>query len=78
MDLEQPDLDSNHVAIKGLVRSGRLVYGIETYYIPEDQRTVIERDLQEHPASVLVDAKVDAMGRAAPIRLRIQNRVYEF
>lgn len=42
------------------------------------QRTVLERDLQEHPASVLVDAKVDATGRAAPIRLRIQKRVYEF
>lgn len=78
VDLERPDLDSNHVAIKGRLRSGRLVYGIETYYIPEDQRTVIERDLQQHATSVLVDAKVDATGQAAPIRLRIQNRVYEF
>src|ERR671933_2066195 len=39
-------LPINQVAIKGLVREGFIQYGLETYYIPEDQREQINADLR--------------------------------
>jgi len=39
-------LPPNQVALRGLVRNGLIHYGLETYYIPEDQRDQINADLR--------------------------------
>ncbi|HEY9652826.1 MAG TPA: GDYXXLXY domain-containing protein [Coleofasciculaceae cyanobacterium] len=39
-------LSKNQVAIKGLAQFGFIQYGLETYYIPEDQREQINADLR--------------------------------
>lgn len=44
---KQPSkLPVNWVAIKGLAQPGLIQYGLETYYIPEDQREQINSDLR--------------------------------
>lgn len=43
---QQPSqLPANQVALKGLAERGFIQYGLETYYIPEDQREQINTDL---------------------------------
>ena len=39
-------LPANQVALKGLAQHGSIEYGLETYYIPEDQREQIKADLR--------------------------------
>ena len=39
-------LPANQVALKGLAKHGFVEYGLETYYIPEDQRDQINADLR--------------------------------
>lgn len=39
-------LPANQVALKGLAQPGSVQYGLETYYIPEDQREQINSDLR--------------------------------
>lgn len=53
-------------------------FGIEHFYIPEKNRNRIERDLRENTGKALADIKVDRFGRAALLRLRIEDRVYEY
>lgn len=46
VSLRQPaKLPANQVALKGLAKAGAIQYGLETYYIPEDQREQINREL---------------------------------
>ncbi|MCA1991440.1 MAG: GDYXXLXY domain-containing protein [Coleofasciculus sp. S288] len=47
VSIERPsNLPVNQVALKGLVQAGFIEYGLETYYIPEDQREEINADLR--------------------------------
>ncbi|HEY9823402.1 MAG TPA: GDYXXLXY domain-containing protein [Candidatus Sericytochromatia bacterium] len=39
-------LPANQIALKGLAQPGSVQYGLETYYIPEDQREQINSDLR--------------------------------
>ncbi len=39
-------LPMNNIALKGVVQQGLIQYGLETYYIPEDQREQINADLR--------------------------------
>lgn len=71
------NLPTNRAAIRGRWNEGRIEYGIEEFYIPEEKRTVIADDLSKNQTEARVDVKVDANGNAALLRLRIQDRVYE-
>lgn len=64
--------------IKGKMNGWRIEYGIEKFFIPEEYRQDIERDLRQNQRQALVDIKVDRFGNAALLRLRIEDRVYEF
>jgi uncharacterized membrane-anchored protein len=47
VSLERPSqLPANQVVLKGLAQNGFIQYGLETYYIPEDQREEINADLR--------------------------------
>jgi uncharacterized membrane-anchored protein len=71
------NLPVNRVAIRGNMEGWRMVYGIEEYYIPEANRSVVANDLRQHLDKARVEVKVDAEGNAALVRLWIENRVYE-
>ena len=66
------------VVIKGREKQGRIVYGIEAFFIPENARDKVERDLRASPNRARAEVKVDSFGNAALIRLLIEDKVYEY
>jgi uncharacterized membrane-anchored protein len=85
------DLPDNQRVIKGIYRYGQVFYGLETYYIPEDQRNDINNEISalQLPAGVppeqrpenppiVVETKVDAQGNAVPITVWLSDRQYTF
>jgi uncharacterized membrane-anchored protein len=76
------DLPANQVALKGRYdRSWRLTYGLEAYYMPEDQRQELNTaigQVRSDPKAFVVEAKVDASGNAVPVSLWVRDRNYRF
>jgi uncharacterized membrane-anchored protein len=66
------------VLIKGRSIHSRFEYGIESYYIPEDKRGVIENDLRNNRDKTYAQIKVDRFGNAALVNLRIGDTIYEY
>ncbi len=82
---ERPtSLRANQVALRGVYQDGSVNYGLETYYIPENQRQQIRNDLQAQRARrgqvppIVVKAKVDPQGNALPISMWVRDRNYRF
>lgn len=83
-------LIQNQVALKGEYISGRVLYGLETYYMPEDQRNRINAEISQiqrpNPTqnqtqnrhTFVVDTKVDAQGNSVPLSLWVGDRNYRF
>ncbi|MBD2312538.1 GDYXXLXY domain-containing protein [Desertifilum sp. FACHB-1129] len=75
-------LNPNQVAIKGYFNYAQIKYGLETYYMPEDQRQQINHDISAAQLSedrpFRVEVKVDERGRAVPVSLWISDRNYRF
>ncbi|MGF1494569.1 MAG: GDYXXLXY domain-containing protein [Microcoleaceae cyanobacterium] len=83
VDSERPtSLASNQIAIKGQSAGARIEYGLERYYMPEDQREIINqtiRDTQSNdPQSFVVEVKVSQNGKAIPTRLWVGDQSYQF
>ncbi|MEM9152568.1 MAG: GDYXXLXY domain-containing protein [Cyanobacteria bacterium P01_F01_bin.3] len=83
VSLEHPDsLEPGQVALRGRYRSWRITYGLETYYMPEDQRNDINdriREVQQANAEAfVVDVKVDTNGNSVPLSLWIEDQPYRF
>jgi uncharacterized membrane-anchored protein len=75
-------LPDNQIALRGRSENWRILYGLETYYIPEDQRDSINQaiaDLQtQQPQSFGVEVKIDGRGHAVPISLWVGETNYRF
>jgi uncharacterized membrane-anchored protein len=77
-------LRANQVALRGVYQDGSVNYGLEKYYIPENQRQQITNDLQAQRARrgqvppIVVKAKVDPQGKAVPISMWVRDRNYRF
>lgn len=77
------NLPANQVALKGTTRQyGRIKYGLETYYMPEDQRDLVNRDISQtrrrEAEAFVVEIKVDSRGHAVPLSLWVGDRNYRF
>ncbi|MBW4682089.1 MAG: GDYXXLXY domain-containing protein [Microcoleus vaginatus WJT46-NPBG5] len=80
-------LPANQVALKGTY-NGRIEYGLEQYYMPEDQKDQINDDInqaqQSQPGQTrqaqpfVVQVKVNAQGYAVPVSLWVRERNYRF
>lgn len=79
---DRPQLDSDQVALRGTYQWGRVVYGLERYYIPEDQRLEINERISEQqrrePEGYLVEVKVDSTGQSVPVSLWVGEKNYRF
>lgn len=79
----QPNnLPANQIALQGSDRQGRIRYGLETYFIPEDQRDNINQQISQagessKPAFV-VEAKVGIGGNAVPVAIWLRDKRYQF
>ena len=81
--LENPtNLPANQIAIKGKYNSWQMEYGLETYYMPEDEREKVNQEISEaqrnQRQSFLVEVKVDKTGHAVPVSLWVRDRNYRF
>lgn len=76
------DLAANQIALRGRAESWRILYGLETYYMPEDQRQSINQAIGElqaqQPQSFVVEVKIDGQGHAVPISLWVGETNYRF
>jgi len=79
-------LAANQIALKGQHSAyNSITYGLETYYIPEDQRNDINNDISTarpikpgQPQPIVVEVKVNAQGKAIPISMWVRDRKYNF
>lgn len=75
------NLLTTQIALKGRVeQNDRIKYGLETYYLPENQRNEINQALEQaqRPLESAIKIKVDAHGNAIPMQLWVGDRPYRF
>ncbi len=83
VSLENPsNLPANQIALQGKYNGWRMEYGLETYYMPENEREKVNQDIGEaqrgKPQSFVVEVKVDKTGHAVPVSLWVRDRNYRF
>ena len=83
VSLENPaNLPANQIAIKGKYNGSQMEYGLETYYLPENEREKVNQEISEaqrkQRQSFVVEVKVDKTGRAVPVSLWVADRNYRF
>lgn len=76
------NLESYQVAIQAeYINKWQIIYGLETYYMPEDQRQKINdqiRQAQWEGGTFVVEIKVDSSGNAVPVSLWVRDINYKF
>jgi uncharacterized membrane-anchored protein len=76
------NLPAKQIAIKGKYNGFLMEYGLETYYMPEDEREKVNQEIREAQSSqrqsFLVEVKVDKTGHAVPVSLWVRDRNYRF
>ncbi|MDJ0616501.1 MAG: GDYXXLXY domain-containing protein [Calothrix sp. MO_192.B10] len=86
ISLKRPSsLGENQVVLSGKSKYSSISYGLETYYIPEDQRVEINKDISQaqrvkpgQKQPIVVEVKVDTQGHAVPISMWVRDRKYRF
>ncbi len=83
ISLEKPeDLPENQIAIRGESQGWNIKYGVERYYMPENQREKINQEIndtqQTQPEAFVVEVKVNQQGKAIPISLWVREHKYQF
>ncbi len=77
-----PNLPANQIAIQGKYNGSRMEYGLETYYMPENEREKVNNDIgvaqRAKRQSFVVEVKVDKTGHAVPVSLWVRDRNYRF
>jgi uncharacterized membrane-anchored protein len=78
-------LPADQVALKGTYENGSVNYGLENYYLSEEQRQRLSNNLSRTRGNrgiddepILVEAKVNPQGEAVPISIWVQQRNYRF
>jgi uncharacterized membrane-anchored protein len=73
-------LPEDQVAMQGKLRFGRVTYGIEEIYIPEDQRAQINMAVDEanRKQKGTIEVKVGRSGQAVPQTLWIGSTRLRF
>jgi uncharacterized membrane-anchored protein len=71
-------LTNGAAVIKGTYRYGRIEYGIEQYYLPENQRITLEELLRDREQRALVVVKISKNGQAAIVRIKVAGRSFEY
>ena len=77
------DLSADKIAIKGTSNGSSIIYGLETYYMPEDRKDDVNKDINQARSSdgkrnLLVEIKVDNRGLATPVSLWVGSKQYRF
>ena len=76
MSSTPPELSANERLIVGKMDRGRVIYGIEQRFIPEERRDEIEGGLRNAALDRRIQVRIDKNGNAALHRLRIGTTYY--
>lgn len=71
-------VEPDKVLVRGNLTYNRILYGVESYYIPEDKRQTMEHDLRNNRDKTYARIKVDLFGNAALVNLLIGDKTYEY
>jgi uncharacterized membrane-anchored protein len=78
------DLDDDEVTLRGVLQNSQVTYGLERYYMPEDQRDRINdeiadltRQFGDNPP-MGVEIRVRDNGNSVPVTLWVGDRAYRF
>ena len=77
------NLSSDKIAIRGVSNGSNIIYGLETYYMPEERKDGVNEDIDSARSSggkrnLLVEIKVDNRGLATPVSLWVGTKQYRF
>ena len=77
------NLAAGKIAIRGVSNGNSIIYGLETYYMPEERKDGVNEDINSARSSggkrnLLVEIKVDNHGLAAPVSLWVGAKQYRF
>jgi uncharacterized membrane-anchored protein len=74
------NLPSNQIALKGNARFSAIKYGLETYYMPEDQKDEVNALIRENQSKkpAIVEVKIDKNGHAIPVSIGLADRQLKF
>jgi uncharacterized membrane-anchored protein len=77
------NLSADKIAIRGVSNGSNIIYGLETYYMPEDRKDGVNTDINSTRTgsgsrNLLVEVKVDNRGLATPLSLWVGNKQYRF
>ncbi|MBD2136162.1 GDYXXLXY domain-containing protein [Anabaena sp. FACHB-1237] len=79
------NLSNNQVALKGRYQGGYINYGLDNYYLSDQEKRQINNNLAQVQDNengridpILVKIKVDPQGNAAPMSMWIGDRNYRF
>jgi uncharacterized membrane-anchored protein len=83
IDAQMPaNLSADNIAIRGVSNGDRVIYGLETYYMPEDRKDGVNADINTSQnrgsRNLLVEIKVDSRGVATPVSLWVGAKQYRF
>jgi uncharacterized membrane-anchored protein len=84
IDAQLPtNLSADKIAIRGVSNGNSIIYGLETYYMPEDRKDGVNADINSTRSSgnnrnLLVEVKVDNRGVATPVGLWVGDKQYRF
>jgi uncharacterized membrane-anchored protein len=84
IDAQLPtNLSADKIAIRGVSNGNSIIYGLETYYMPEDRKDGVNADINSTRISssnrnLLVEVKVDNRGVATPVGLWVGDKQYRF
>jgi uncharacterized membrane-anchored protein len=82
------NLPDHQISLQGKVDHGRIIYGLETYYMPESRRDEVNdtiaqnQRLANRPKTktkpMVVEIKVDDQGKATPVQLWLEGKSFQF
>jgi uncharacterized membrane-anchored protein len=81
MSLERPiALPENRIALRGVVDRGAVIYGLETYYMPESRKDEVNDTVTQaqRKKPAVVEVKIDRFGNGMAIAIEAGARRFEF
>ncbi|AFY95873.1 GDYXXLXY domain-containing protein [Chamaesiphon minutus] len=75
------NLSADKIAIRGVSNGDSIIYGLETYYMPEDRKDGVNTEIvstRSGSRNLLVEVKVDNRGLATPVSLWVGDKQYRF
>lgn len=72
------EVPENALVIKARKEYSHFTYGLESFYVPETERSRIESELRKNISDAYAEVSVGPFGNATILRLRVKDKLYEY